>query len=308
MNTAGLWPFGNPVTGALNKMMSWITGLIVDAFDSMFNTVKTILVSTPDVTTLPQVQTVTARAVTVVDIIFVLAFLTAGILTVFAGGNEKARYTAKALLPRLVFAFVIAHFSPEFCSKIITLANGVSAAMSSDGPGRRGAFTAVSAQLHDQVGGNTPALLFAVLATLITVLFAGVAFSFTTRIGVLMILAITGPLALACFALPQLEATGKLWWRALIGCLITPLLQMLALQSGQTVMLDPNSMGILFGVPGGGVMNLVIVVALLRIAVKIPGLVRTNVMHTNGHSFASQVLRVVVIQRGLRALSSVGRR
>jgi hypothetical protein len=308
MNTVSLWPFGNPITGALNKIMSWITGLITGAFTSIFTAVKGLLASTPDVTQLPQVQIATARTVTVIDVLFVLAFLAAGALIMIGGSDEKSRYTARTLMPRMVFAFITAHFSPLFCSKIIDLADAISSTLSGDGPGKLGAMTAIQQQMNDGNGGISSALLFAVLAAIITFLFVAVAFSFLTRLGVLIIIAIVGPFALACYALPQLEPTAKLWWRALLGCLTVPLLQVLALQSGEMILLDPRSQGFLFGVPGSGVMNLLIVVALLWICVKIPGLVRTHVMHSNGTSFGAQVLRVMVIQRGLRVLPGAGRR
>jgi hypothetical protein len=297
------WPFGNPITGALNTMMSWASGLIVDAFTAMFTSVKDLLVSTPDVTQLPQVQTVTARTTTVLDAIFVLAFLTAGALTIFAGGNENARYTAKTLLPRIIFAFVVAHFSPLFCSKIIDLANAITVNLAGGSPGKLGALTAIRTELTDNTSRNSSPLLFAVLAAIITFLFAAVGFSFLTRIGVLVILAVTGPLALACYALPQLEGTAKLWWRSVIGCLAIPLLQVLALQSGETILLDPHSAGLLFGLPGGATMTLLITITLLWITVRIPGLVRRYVMQSGGSGVGQQVFRIVVIQRGLRLLT-----
>ncbi len=87
------------MTWLLNKIMSWMTGLITGSFTGVFNAVKTMLVSTPDVTTLPQVQALTGRATTILDIVFVLAFIAAGALTMVAGGSERVRYTAKDLLP-----------------------------------------------------------------------------------------------------------------------------------------------------------------------------------------------------------------
>jgi hypothetical protein len=299
-----VWPFGNPVTGALNTIMTWISGLITDAFTEIFTAVKSLLVSTPDITQLPQVQTVTARTVTVIDAVFVLAFLAAGAMIMIAGGDEKSRYTVRTLMPRMVVAFIAAHFSPLFCSRIIEVADAIGAALAGDSPGRLGALSAVRQQMTD--GGTDTGLLFVIFAAIITFLFAAVAFSFLTRLGVLVIIAVTGPLALACHALPHLDAAAKLWWRSLIGCLTVPLLQVLALQSGETILLDPTSQRFLFGVPGSGVLNLLIVITLLWICVKIPGLVRKNVMRSTGSSFGAQVVRVLVIQRGVRLLT--GRR
>jgi TrbL/VirB6 plasmid conjugal transfer protein len=300
-----MWPFGNPITGALNKIMTWMVGLITGSFTDIFKAVKGMLVSTPDVTQLPQVQMVTARTVNVIDVVFVLAFLAAGAMIMIGGSDEKSRYTVKTLMPRMIVAFIAAHFSPLFCSKIIGLADGIATSLAGGSPNKMGALTAVGQQIVDGSNGSNggSALLFAVLAAIITFLFTAVAFSFLTRLGVLVIIAVTGPLALACHAVPQLEPTAKLWWRSLAGCLAIPMLQVLALQSGETILLNPQSQGFLFGVPGGGVMNLLIVITLLWITVKIPGLVRKNVMQSNGSGFGAQVLRVVVIQQGMRLLT-----
>jgi hypothetical protein len=295
------WFVGTSVGKILNTILSWLTGLIVDTFTYVFTTVKNLLVTTPDVTRLPQVQMVTGRATTILDVVFVLAFLAAGTLTVVTGASEQARFTAKQVLPRLVFSFVAAHFSPLFCSKLIDLADGIASSLNSGNPSRLGAFDAVEAQLRSS-SVVVPPLLFAILAAIITWLFAAVAFTFLTRMGVLVIIAVTGPLALACHALPQIEEVARLWWRSLIGCLAVPMLQVLALDSGETVLLDPHSMGFLFGVQGGGVMNLFVTIVLLWITVKIPGLVRTHITHSAGRNGA-QIVKVLIVQRGLRLLT-----
>jgi hypothetical protein len=297
-----MWPFGSPIVGALDNVMQWLLGLITGAFTAVFSAVKTMLVSTPDITRLPQVQTITDRSVTVIDIVFVLAFLAAGALIMVGGGDEKSRYTVKTLIPRMIVGFVAAHFSPLFCSQIIQLADAIATALAGGSPDRLDALTAVEQQITAGDSGSS-VLLFAVLAAIITVLFTGVAFSFVTRLAVLVIIAITGPLALACHAIPGLDAAAKLWWRSLAGCLAIPMLQVLALQSGETILLDPHAQKLLFGIRAAGLLNLLIVITLLWITVKIPGLVRKNVMRSTGAGFGAQVLRVVVIQQGMRLVT-----
>jgi Conjugal transfer protein TrbL len=284
----------------LNKIMSWVTGLIVDSFSGVFKVLKNVLMSTPDVTTLPQVQEITARAVTVLDVVFVLAFVAAGALTMFAGGDERSRYTAKTLMPRMIVAFIVAHFSPLFCSQITSVAGAMTTALAGGDPNHAGAMTAIGSTFNDANNGKTAALLFAVLAAITCFLLVAVAFSFITRLGVLVIIASVGPLALACHALPQLEGVAKLWWRSLIGCLLIPLLQVIALQVGESILLNPKSQGTLLGLPGSGVLNMMIVISLMFICVKIPSLVRKSVMQQQGSGLGAQIFRVLVIQQGLR--------
>jgi hypothetical protein len=283
----------------LNPIMKWVVGLIVDAFDGIFTTVKSLLTSTPDVTVLPQVQTLTGRSTSLVDAVFVLAFVAAGVLTMTAGSSEPARYTAKQLLPRMVVAFVAAHFSTLVASRLIDLVDAAATSLGGDRPDRLGAFTAISTELDDRGAGIAP-LLFAVLAAIITFLFAAVAFSYLGRFAVLILLTAAAPLALACHALPQTDGAARMWWRALFGCLAIPLAQTVTLQAGETILLDPHTMATLFGAPASGVLQLLIVIALLWVTVKIPGMVRRYVLRSPGSSIGTHLIRVLVVGTGAR--------
>src|SRR5262245_33158339 len=152
----------------MDHILSWITDRIVDAFTTLFSTIEQILVSTPDITQLPQVQQVTAHTTQVLDIVFSLVFTAAGALTIFAGGDEHSRYTAKILLPRIVFAFVVAHFSPLLCGQVITVVDAVTTALAGGTPAHAGALSSVANALHDARSRGVTALLFAVLAALAT--------------------------------------------------------------------------------------------------------------------------------------------
>ena len=95
-------------------------------------------------------------------------------------------------MPRAVVAFIAAHFSPLICTRLITTGNAVSRALAGGAPGRLGALLAVRQQIDDG-GGGGGGLLFAVLAVITTFLFATVAFSFLTRLTVLVIIAVDRP-------------------------------------------------------------------------------------------------------------------
>jgi len=113
---------------------------------------------------------------------------------------------------------------------------------------------------------------------------------------------------LACHALPQTDPAARLWWRSFTGCLSVPVLQALALQAGRAVLLDPRQTAPALGLPDpGGLLNLLVVVVLLWTTVRIPGLVARYAATPRGTGFAGQVVRVVLIQRGLRAIGLRGR-
>ena len=93
-----------------------------------------------------------------------------------------------------------------------------------------------------------------IVAVLLVVLVFTLVFGWLTRIALMVILIAIAPAALACYALPFTEGVAKLWWRAMLGCLGTPVLQVVAVVSGLKVLLDPNvNLPVLIGRAGGAV-------------------------------------------------------
>jgi len=266
------------------------------------------------VTTLPQVQALTGRSVLIVDICFVLFFVTAGVLTMTAGGDERARYTAKDLVPRCIVGFVAAHFSQLWCTQMISLANALTRALvqddlGGDGELRPAPITAIKTHLlaaQDQSVG----LLFCVCAVIILILLGTTAFSMITRFSAVLVLTAAAPLALACHALPQTDPVAKLWWRSYGVTLAIPAAQGLTLYAGNWMLTDSDHLLPVFGLPvePGGMMNLFIVMVLLWTTVKIPGLMRRALRAgRQGPNFLGAVVRVVVVQQLSRAVPGLGR-
>jgi hypothetical protein len=299
----------------IDLFFTWLATALLNSFDTIFTAIGTGLLVSPDVTVLPQVQALTGRSVWTVDTVFVLAFLAAGVLTIVAGGEERARYTAKDLLPRLVVGFITAHFSPLFVGQAIGLANGLTAGLAPGDTDRRGALAAIQTHVHN-VNSTTAIVLFCVLVALICVLLAATTIGMLARFAVLLVLTCAAPLALACHALPQTDPVARLWWRSFGGVLAVPVLQAFTLQAGQWMLEDPTHVLAGLGLPNdpNTVINLFVVVVLLWVTVKIPGLVRRYASQ-GGRSpnILGTVIRVVVIQQlsraapGLRTAGRAGR-
>jgi hypothetical protein len=255
------------------------------------------------------VQALTGRSTWIVDTAFLLAFTTAGVLTMTTGADERARYTAKDLLPRCVVGFVTAHFSQPLAGRLIELANAVTTAVTDPGLDRGGTLRAIEADLtagRDRTGG----LLFVVCLALILVLLAATACSMITRFAAALVLTAVAPLALACHALPQTDPLARLWWRSYLGVLAVPVVQGFVLMSGQQMLLDPASMLPLLGLPvePGGILNLFVVMVLLWCTVRVPGLMRRYVTGGGrGPNLLGMVVRVVVVQHLGRAVPGLRR-
>ena len=147
-------PWWLDINQIFDHFLNWVTTSILNCFDAIFSLIAKGLLITPDVTGLPQVQGLSGKSVWVVDTVFVLAFIAAGALTITAGGDERARYTAKDLAPRLVVGFIAAHFSQIFASQAITLANGQSVIVEGTYDSTTSTITATSVTLNDYITVN----------------------------------------------------------------------------------------------------------------------------------------------------------
>lgn len=290
----------------IGPIIDWLSGFVEDAINTLWALLAATILTTPDVTALPQVQAITARAVVIVNTIYVLVIIAAGI-AVMAQGSLQVRYGLGELAPRLVIGFVAANFSTPICREAITVANALTRALTGDTITATGSFTQllriVTGALHDDV----QALLTVIIVLVIAVLVAALLILWIMRLVTLILLAGIGPLALACHGLPWTQGAATLWWRALLACLATVVAQALALHTGLSILLDPGANLPALGLPHEptATFNLFIVMCLLWMTVRIPGLVRRYV--TGGarqRSVVGSILRFVIVQQLTRGLAT----
>ncbi|ROO63022.1 hypothetical protein EDC02_5032 [Micromonospora sp. Llam0] len=282
----------------LDQVLDWLIEAVLACLAAIFGLITDVLLTTPQVTALPQVQALTGRSIWIVDTAFVLVFVAAAVMMMVSGGDERSRYTVKDLTPRLVVGFVAAHFSQLLCRELITLANAVTGAISDGNYDGDTTFAAV--RNHIETGRDpTAPLLFLVLVLVIAVLVVMTAFQLIGRFIALIVMTAIAPLPLACHAVPALEGVARMWWRGYGACLAIPSAQAFTLTAGQWMLLDASHMLPVLGLPfePGGVLNLFIVIVLLWTTVKIPGLVGRWVGQggRGGTNVLGAVARIVVI-------------
>jgi hypothetical protein len=292
----------------LDGILDWFAELLLDSLNTMIAVITDVLLITPNVTALPQVQALTGRAVLIVDTVFVLVFLAAGVLTMTNQGDERSRYTVKDLIPRCVVGFIAAHFSQLIAGQMIDLANALTGALTEQNWDQDGAFQAM--RTHITTAGETGGILFLVCVSIILFLMAATGCSAIVRFAIALVLTAGAPIALACHALPQTDPVARLWWRSFAGVLAVPVLQGFVLFAAQWMLLDPAAMMPLLGLPvePGSVFNLFVVMVLLWTCVRVPGLVRRYATEGGrGNNFLGAVVRVVIVQQISRALPGIGR-
>ncbi|MCY1141513.1 hypothetical protein OWR29_26245 [Actinoplanes sp. Pm04-4] len=292
----------------LDGILDWFAGLLLDSLNTMIAVITDVLLITPNVTGLPQVQALTGRAVLIVDTVFVLVFLAAGVLTMTNQGDERSRYTVKDLIPRCVVGFITAHFSQLIAGQMIDLANALTGALTEQNLDSDGAFQAM--RNHITTAGQTGGIVFLVCVAIILFLMAATGCSAIVRFVIALVLTASAPIALACHALPQTDPVARFWWRSFAGVLAVPILQGFVLFAAQWMLLDPQAMLPLLGLPveSGSVFNLFVVMVLLWTCVRVPGLVRRYATEGGrGNNFLGAVVRVVIVQQISRTLPGIGR-
>ncbi|MDG4793646.1 conjugal transfer protein TrbL family protein [Micromonospora sp. WMMD1082] len=294
-----------------NGLIEWLAERVQGMLGGLVSLLTATFFTSPDVTVFPQVQLLVGKSMVLVNAAFVLAIIAAGAIAM-THGTFQIRYQAKDLLPRLVFGFVASNFGVELCRMCIETANALTVAMVGQTASGPQIIDFVKARIVGALTSPSSAVLAVVIGLIIVVLFYMLLVGWFARIATLIVLAGIAPVALACYALPQTQAAAGLWWRSLLGCLATPLLQAIFFTTGVNLLLDPeHNVPILLGLPGGAstdVFNLFIAACLLMVTVRIPKLVGRYVTRGGQMSTAGVVLRAVIIQSITRRMRIPGRR
>ena len=282
-------------------LVAWLVAQAITSLDAATDIWPDSLFTMPDITALPQVAALSGRSLWVVNTSFVLFVIAAGIITM-TYGPVQVRYSIKELAPRLIVGFVAANFAIPLCQALVMIANALTEALADQQITGHGVLVSLRNLLIASTEESS-GLLVAVVAVLLVVLVFMLLFGWLTRIALMVILIAIAPAALACYALPYTEGAAKLWWRGILGCLGTQVLQVVAVVSGLKVLLDPDvNLPMLIGLPGTSVLNLILAVIVLFTAVRIPSLMRRYVTRGGGSGIGSYIFRVVLVQQVMRAV------
>ena len=302
----------------LDGVFAWMAARVLDVLGWQLQFMTASFFTTPDVTVLPQVAGLAQRSARVVDAGFVLAILAAGVLAMRPTSAEVA-YQVKDLVPRLVVAFGLSVFGVAICRGLIGVFNAVTTTLVGEAASGPETISYVQQALRLAFGPTAvlaPGLraMMGLIALLIVVLFLQLLAGYVVRVATLLVLAGVAPVALACYALPQTQPVAVVWWRTLLGVLVTPALQGVAFSAGIDLLLSPdhNVSTLLFG---GGVLvqggletfNLFLAACLLWVTVRIPRLVSRYVLTAPRTSAAGVVVRAVAVQTFLRRVPGLSR-
>src|SRR5713101_1834010 len=205
----------------IDAINGWLQSLAAHLLRPALAAAGQLLFQTPAYDSIPEVGRAWALVRAVTDGLFVIALLAAGVM-VMASGTVESRYSAKALIPRIVLAAIAANASLALCGGLIKLDNALINGLLGPDPGTStfGQLSAIVQSPHaaDQVVGSLVGLAAAVLAILLVALYIG-------RDVVLLVATVLSPLALVTYALPQTDEVARIWWRVFSALLFVQVIQ-----------------------------------------------------------------------------------
>jgi hypothetical protein len=281
----------------MNGLVNWLADKVTDLLGGLLAFLTSSIFVSPDVTVLPQVQSIVGKSALVVNACFILAIIAVGVATM-VGDSVETRYGIKELVPRLVVGFVLSAFAVPLTAVLIDIANALTVSLTGASAPTTEAVAFVRARIASAMTDEGAALLMAIIGLMIVVLMFMLVGSWLGRIGVLIILVGIAPVALACYGTPWTQGAADLWWRTLLGCLATPTLQAVAFSVGINLLIDPGSnLPILLGLPGSDALNLLLVIIVLWVTLKIPSLMRQfGVRQGRAPNMAGIIVRTVALQ------------
>ena len=286
------------VSGITKAINAFFGGLVKDALNPLLSLLGQTLLTTPDPSRLPRVGTLWENSREIAVAAYALLILIAAIL-VMAYETVQTRHSIKEIAPRVVVGFLTANMSLLLAGKAVGVANALSVGVMSGGVDPHSAAATLTSLVMNAV---TNGGIFLVLISIgLAVILLAILVCYVIRVALTVILMAGAPLALMCHALPQTEGIARWWWRAFTGVLAIQLAQSLTLVAALNVFLS-KGVFTFFGPTGGGLVDLIVTLALLYILWKIPFWILHSIQGGGGRSFIGSAIKGVVAYKTLGML------
>lgn len=297
----------DPGTGSWFSPARWLTEYFRWLARSILNrTLRHVfgdwLLATPDVTAQGRVHDLWKVSAAVANTVLVLGVIAAGVL-LGTHGSLQARYGAKDMLARIVWAAVSANCSLLMCGLAIQVANAMSRALMAPGVDADRMADAWTGVALDSGGG-----LVVLLAFVAALMLLAVVVTFVARLVLMVLVVVAAPLCLMCHVLPGLDKVALIWWRSFVALLATQVGQALTLIASVRIFFISDGRqgaalpggGHVVDLPGGSqLVNLILVIGLAFILIRIPNWARKVAFRVTGGT-AAQIVKLIVVQQLVR--------
>jgi hypothetical protein len=289
----GVTNIGHALTDPLGSLLQAITGLlghfvdmarvdllgVLDRF--LFRTVDPTVSGNRPITANPNLARLNFGLTLAVDAMVGLVILLTSLRSIFER-SMRSKYDLKVILPRVLFAIVLAHCSLLFMQMAIDLNNALgNVALSLGGPLNGDTLPwspslsppTIAALISGQDLFQVVMLVALVAAMAILVL------AYVIRTALLNVLIVTAPVAALLSVMPDTRSHARTWLRLFLGTVFMQAVQLIILRVAVTTEFDSS----------GGVISTVYALATLWLLLKVPGAMNTSThleskAHTMLHS------------------------
>jgi hypothetical protein len=273
------------VLQALRDPMGWVlhlvVGLLTHFIDGARNDIERVLdrylFSTVDTsvhyarafTDNPPLRHLNVGLAVAMDLMLAAVLVFGLLRSVFEHTSYRARYSLKVLLPRLMVAVVLIHFSLPLMQMGIDLDNALAHVAANLGGNLSVGTLPWSAALSaPQVAhmSLTQDVFHAVFAVGLVVALVLLVLAYVIRYALLAVLVVLAPIAAICTALPDTRGYSRTWLRLFMVTVFMQAVQVLVLRVAVTLAFDGDGIGLVRTLYG---------LATLLIMLKVPGALNT---------------------------------
>ena len=197
------------------------------------------------------------------------AVLVVGLLRGLFERSFRARYSLKVLLPRLMMAIVLVHFSLPLMQMGIDLDNALGHVAAGLGGGLHVDGLPWSASLSQPLVARmsvTQDIFHAVFVVGLVVALVLLVLAYVIRYAMLAVLVVVAPVAALCTTLPETRGYARTWLRLFMVAVFMQAVQLVVLRVAVTLAFDSD---------GAGLVGTLYGLATLFILLKVPGALNT---------------------------------
>jgi hypothetical protein len=257
--------FVHLLSGALGHFVDGARGDIEGVLRRyLFRTVDTTAVQPRPLTDNPGLRRLNLGLAVACDLLLTAVLLIASLRGIFERTGYRARYSLKVMLPRLLLAIVLVHFSLPLLAMALDLDNALCAVALSLGDELQvdglpwSPVIGPSAVAHMSVGQD---LFHAVFAVAVVIALVILVLAYVVRHALLCVLIVVAPLAALCTVLPDTRGHARGWMRLFTVTVAMQPVQLIVLRVAEVIAVDA----------GGGLVQSLYALATLFLMLKVPG-------------------------------------
>jgi hypothetical protein len=298
---AGAAALLSPLRDPMGSFVHLLTGALTHVVDGaradlesvlqryLFRTVDTASPGARALTDNPGLRRLNLGLVLAADLLLTAVLVLACLRSLFERQGIRPRYSLKVMMPRLMLAIVLVHFSLPLLRMALDLGNALCAVAQSLGDELRvdglpwSPVIGPPAVRRMSLGQD---LFHAIFAVAVVIALVILVLAYVVRHALLCVLVVVAPLAALCTVLPDTRGYARSWMRLLGVTVLMQPVQLIILRVAQVVAVDR----------GGGVVQSLYALATLFLMLKVPGALNVAAhletkAETMGHRLERSVLR-----------------